>query len=78
MQDINHASNTSILSKGHHPLPTCVTHPLIVNTSHILLEHGIEQVHVVWLGLDCVGEEAVGLVGDQGINWNLSDLMQCK
>ena len=46
---------------------------LIDNLPDILLEHGIQQIHVVRLSLDCVGEETIGFVGDQKVYWNLYD-----
>ena len=52
----------------HTPVMTCRCH--CVNISNvdispspdILLEHGVHQVHVVRLGLDCVREETEGFV----------------
>ena len=43
----------------------------------ILLEHGIKQIHVVRLGLDGVGEEAEGLVGQESINGDLGPGTGC-
>ena len=37
------------------------------------LEHGIEQRHVGFLGLDRMAEEGVGLVGQQGVDGHLFD-----
>ena len=71
VEDVDHARDARVLTEGDHPPPGGVTHRLVVHTAHVLLQHGVQQVHVVGLRLDGVGEETEGLVGDERVNGNL-------
>ena len=73
MEDVDHARLAGVLTEGDHPAPAGVAHRLVVHAAHVLLQHGVQQVHVVGLGLDRVGEETEGLVGDERVNGNLLD-----
>ena len=48
-----------------------IAHFFVVDEPDVLLEACVEQVHVVRLRLDGVGEEAEGLVALQGVDGNL-------
>ena len=43
-------------------LTVLIAHLLIVHEPDVLLQTGVQQVHVVRLGFDRVGEEAEGFV----------------
>ena len=73
VQNVDHAGNPGKLTEGHDALAVLVAHPLVVNQTDVLLQQRVQQVHILLLGLDGVGEEAEGLVPLQAVDGHLFD-----
>ena len=54
-------------------LTPLVAHLLVVHQPDVLLQAGVQQIHVVGLRLDGVGEEAEGLVRLQAVHGDLKE-----
>ena len=61
----------SKLPQDQQNLTVLIAHPLVVDEPDVLLQAGVQQVHVVRLRLDRVGEEAEGLVAHQAVHGHL-------
>mmetsp|Transcript_26945 Transcript_26945/g.86628 ORF Transcript_26945/g.86628 Transcript_26945/m.86628 type:complete len:230 (+) Transcript_26945:3805-4494(+) len=73
---VNHARDPGKVAERDQPTTTAlpVLHDaLIVDQTHVLLQHGVQERHVVRLRLDDVREEAVGAVGNEVLRRHLLD-----
>mmetsp|Transcript_111062 Transcript_111062/g.192588 ORF Transcript_111062/g.192588 Transcript_111062/m.192588 type:complete len:268 (+) Transcript_111062:11-814(+) len=73
IETVERSALPSLFAKCHNPLPTFVDKLFIVEQVCLEVEQLLEQRHVVWLTLDHVREEAICLVGEQLILWDLLD-----
>lgn len=71
MQDIHHSCDACILAECHLSLPILVNNSLIIDQPNILFQNCVQQWHVRFLRFYRVRKEAVGLVRDQRVHWNL-------
>lgn len=71
MENIDSSSDSSHFSKRYHPVPLIIHELFVVDESDSLLEDGVQERHVTFLRFNGVGEDAVGFVGDQLVDWDL-------